>query len=250
MTADAKTTKKRTRLGKAMNYLLLFAVLMALTYGGLFKVRTKAWPWHDWNAFADFTSLTTRTAIHDAKQFTKEKVVPATSDLLARAKELLDDWDAEPADAGADAAADPEAPADEMAGTDEASGQVPPKDGDVEIVAERGMSIEAEDTANPERMEPVPAPRKIVLKKTPTDDHARGREKFKEALRHYQRSSPEMDGSQEQLKQAQDDFRVAMQILEKAKAADPNNRQIEEELQEVQTFLYDCQKRMTVQETY
>ena len=95
MSAKDKKACKRFHFGKGTKYLMVFVGLLAITYGGLFRVRTNVWPWDNWTAFVSFTSVTTRDAIQRGREFTREKVVPATKDLLARAQDLLKEWDEE-----------------------------------------------------------------------------------------------------------------------------------------------------------
>jgi hypothetical protein len=230
MGTDGKAKCNRMHVGKGFKYLFLFALLLVLTYGGLFRYRTKAWPWEDWNAFASFSEVTTKTAIAKGKDFSQQKVIPATRDLLAKAQDLLERWEEEPV------TEDPDTPAE---ATDKEALGIPPEETEVADADEPADEIVVETTEEADGgVEMVAEPR--------PNYHQQARDTFKDALKHYQRSSPELDPEQAELASAQEKFRASLDLLEKAKAADPKNTTIDDDIQDVQVFLYDCQKRMEV----
>lgn len=227
MGTEGKAKCDRMHVGKGFKYLFLFALLLVLTYGGLFRYRTRSWPWQDWNAFASFSEVTTKTAFEKGKDFSQQKVIPATKDLLARAQNLLERWEEEPVT---------EEPAP------------PPEESEkeaLEIPKEEAELAEAAEEVIVETTEETDSGVEIVAEAKP-NYHQQARDTFKDALKHYQRSSPELDPDQTELAAAQEKFRASLDLLEKAKAENPKNTTIDDDIQDVQVFLYDCQKRMEV----
>lgn len=257
MSVDAKAVEKghkSCRSAKLLKAMFGFAGLLAITYGGLYRVQTSAWPWENWGGFASFSSATTKDAFQRGKRFTREKVVPATHDLLARAERLLEKWETESPENGGKGAADREGKGAMEIAPESLGGKGAGRtasDRAAEITqAESLVTMDGKETTikmgDPNHLSPTDARAVTEAAKLQLGARAQAREKFKEALRHYQRSSPEMQGNQAQLQEARAKFEEALALFEKAKAENPNDPRIEDDLQEVQVFLYDCQKRLKV----
>lgn len=251
---DAGGGCKRFHGGKFFRTIFALVAIAGLFYGALYRVKKDQWPWEDWKGFLHFSKTSTQTAFEKGKEFTRDKVLPKTRELLAKAEKLLEEMDTEgpaPAKETADEVAqeperepgeeplelagakveDEEAPAEAVTAEEEM--------GAAEVVpAAGGEAISVEQPAK------KPAPGKAPEQ---SDSWRKGRAKFKEGLRHYQQTAPDMEHSREELAAAQADFRESQKLLEEAERADPDNHLIEQDLQRVQEFLVDCQRRMTLE---
>lgn len=251
MGKEAGNGCKRFHGGQALKKLFVLVAIIGLVYGALFRISERRWPWQDWGAFFTFSKTSTQNAFEKGKEFTREKVFPKTKQLLARAHDLLEKWDTEdplPAEepAEGEVAQGPEDEALEVTNPSDRE----PAEGETDVAASeegrqpREAPTGAEGETAAEVVAHKPSPAKTQAS---TEAWRKGRASFKEGLKHYQRSSPEMEGSQDELRAARDDFRKSLEYLEEAKRADPDNHLIENDLQEVQTFLVDCQRRLTLE---
>lgn len=257
MSKEAGPGCKRCLGGRIFKKLLVLVAIIGLFYGALYRVQTQTWPWQDWNAFFTFSTASTKSAFEKGKSFAKNTLAPKTKELLARAHDLLESWDTERAEPASEPAGEGAEPTEGEESNGEAlelagAGEISEGEGDSEVevrVAKRSPEdsevIVAEGAV---KTDPVAATAEV--RATP-DTWREGRVKFKDGLKNYQQSSPEMDGSQDALKAAKADFEASRDLLEKAKEEDPDNHLIERDLQEVQIFLVDCQRRLTIEtETY
>lgn len=248
MSKDSGGGCKKVHGGQFVKKLFVLAAIVGLFYGALFRVQTRAWPWEDWGAFFYFSKASTKAAFDKGREFTREKVLPKTKDLLARAHQLLEEWDTEAPPPEGEPKAEP-APEPEPEATPDREA--------LGVASARTESGKIEGTGTVPVGEGVPVKVKVSAEATPDQEKANalaweeGRAKFKAGLQHYQRSSPEMEGSQDELKAARGEFEKSLTLLEKAQEEDPDNHLIERDLEEVQVFLVDCQRRLKVEtETY
>lgn len=238
---------KRRHAGPFVKKLFVLAAIVGLFYGALFRVQTRAWPWEDWGAFFQFSKTSTQAAFEKGKEFTRDKVLPKTKQLLARAHDLLEDWDTESPDPKAGQGTEPGAEGEqgqEPGGESLGLASAESEEHKIEVtgkVSVEDVPVEVKVKADPERAA------KAAASKASDENWRQARSKFKSGLKHYQQSSPEMAGSQEELHAAKSDFQESFDLYEKAKRDDPDNHLIERDLEEVQTFLSDCQRRLTVE---
>ena len=226
---------KKCHFGGALKKLCVLAAIVGLVYGALYRVHTRTWPWQDWGNFFRFSKTSTAQAFEKGKEFTRDTVIPSTQRLLARAQNLLERWDTEqPAPESQENGAAPQGEAEQ--GAFEVAGPTGARDS--ELIT---------DVASSQSEVPAEKPGREASPPQERDYGEEGREKFREGLKHYQHSSPEMENSQQELLAARGKFQESLELLETAEKQSPDNLQIQEDLQEVQVFLVDCQRRLEVE---
>ncbi|MCZ6689582.1 MAG: hypothetical protein O7H41_08270 [Planctomycetota bacterium] len=242
MTKEAGKQCKRSHFGGIFKKLFVLVAIVALFYGALYRINTRTWPWQDWNDFLRFSKTSTRSAYEKGKKFTTETVLPKTKQLLAKAQGLLDRWDTE-TPAPVDEQAEPQ-PSD--VDTGEEALEIPgPSEKASDMVEDRGEEETDQPIVIEEERAPVRSPARKMSPEI-SDDWQSARDNFREGVMHYQRSSAEMDEHQVELKAAKEAFHKSIVLFEKAQAADPDNHLIDRDIQEVQVFLIDCQRRLKV----
>ncbi|RME73898.1 MAG: hypothetical protein D6776_06215 [Planctomycetota bacterium] len=217
--SDAYERPKRGLLARLVRLVIGAGLLAGIGLFAGYKLQAGKWAWEDVDGFVTYAKQTTRTGYRKARSLAvrtndRYRITDRTKALLAKAKqELARLMEGEKKPPVAGTASAPSA---------------------AEIEAQREANFGFTDA----ELEQLP-PGYFEAYKS-------GLEAYRDALQAFRASMPGTPEADAHLREAKQRFEQARAAWEKARAAYPDDGRVEQLLQQVQEYLHDINKRMTV----